>query len=316
MIYVGHLDPLDVQLVHTCLSADLLELQRPLQEENPLAYFQRCFGSTVRGLFEGLPGAPLHLGLQQQQGHFVFMVEHRNTHAVDITRVTDELAPLGERFVPDVLRHLDAYSRGVRPSYTPTDAVARIMWTLWEDDPSGEALLDRCRDELSHSKKVKMEDLTREEVEAYAEAEYLTPTQLRRFIDPGFWPYQEDHLTLEELAHMASRGASRRARDMVKVLQEMQPLAMEIPECDWSLMDDVELTSMVVYTLTREERDVTTQIYDEHVRSVMESGYREAFMMLGVGAEEGDLQNLKRYLCAAPKIFRLACELQDLLAGV
>lgn len=139
------------------------------------------------------------------------------------------------RIAPSILRHLQTSSR-LLSFFDPAACLEVVATIYWFGDDSGEEVLLHAADNLADARRVKPEDLSEEEVRAYAEEYFQTPARVHKQI-PRRFHWSQDPIELEELHDLARRRGLEDVAIMCECAWEYQQQAERLPEYDQDILE-------------------------------------------------------------------------------
>jgi hypothetical protein len=243
--------------------------------------------------------------------------------------VPEPMPSLALEVLPMLIHGLDHALSVIAPLFGPQDALALIESWAWEGDPTATNLFEEAREELETDRKQRNDPkpVSDEEVTAYADEHLLTPNVVRSRLGAhhlNFKPLEPD-MVQRALEYWSSPNTMdsalepiERLRTVQRNTEAMMPLAKQLWQAEQAtnLEPDVPFEGDPMYAFVlaaRNEKDLVSEMFDEAMDLVMQSGEYLPTWFVSVEDRPESLEALRVFLEVAPKLFDLA---EDAMAAL
>jgi hypothetical protein len=234
----------------------------------------------------------------------------------------EPMPSLALEVLPTLIHGLDQALSVIAPIFGPQDALALIEPWAWEGDPTATNLFIEAREELEIDRKQRNDPkpVSDDEVTAYADEHLMTPTVVRSRLGAhhlSFQPLEPDMVqrALECWSSPSTPDSApepiERLRTVQRITEAMLPLAKQLwqVEQEANLEPDVPFEGDPLYAFVlaaRQEKDLVSEMFDEAMDLVMQSGEYLPTWFVSLEDRPGSLEALRVFLELAPKLFDLA----------
>jgi hypothetical protein len=224
--------------------------------------------------------------------------------------------------LPTLIHGLNHALSVIAPLFGPQDALALIESWAWEGDPTATNLYIEAREQLEADRKQRNDPkpVSDEEVTAYADEHLLTPNVVRSRLGSHHLDFKPlgPELVQRALECWSSPNTEdsalepiERLRTVQRITEAMMPLAKQLwqAEQDANLDPDVPFEGDPMYAFvlaTRHENDLVSEMFDEAMDLVMQSGEYLPTWFASLEDRPESLEALRVFLEVAPKLFDLA----------
>lgn len=296
------------QLALGLLDADIIDADDYEPAHDPASFIARSLGRLwTPDAFERFS---LDYTFATHFDQLYFHIKVTSGDYLDFSQPAQVCDRAHEALGPSLLTHLYA-TTPLLPAFTPEVCRGYIETFHWEDSEQAEYLLEMARNDLAAAREVEEESLSDEEVEAYADQHYLTPSFVDGALEPRY--QQPGLLPLKACRELCRRHGFGNLLSACDLLLELRTLKDALPERSESFFERTEHYTpyAVVVGLQGEgERDLVDEIYREYEQQTWEGG--EFGPVYALEVDPRDPETLRR-LKTALETCRRSLELTEKL---